>query len=381
MAQSASTTRSGYPSGWPDAAAKWLWPTNPDAAAPAGRCWFRSTFTVTTAGPVGIFATADNTLSLSVNGDVVLETDPSDLYSWRQFYSYTVTLQPGTYTVAARVDNAAFTGSNPAGFLATIATLDGNGIPVTVLRHTDTTNWLTHSYAPPEPGWHAASILKQALAESAARSEKNATLLTVGFTDSLDSASVSWTDIQSERFPIGSDLLTVAGRLIELGIDVDVTPSMVVYAYARKGADLSATIRLLPGVNIVTESPTSRSGAVRNSAIIRHGTGWVLAEDAASIALRGRFATSLTLGATDSATQATQQATSFFLESAHPQITLPVRMSSATGPVPFRDFTLGDTVTVPGLYGGIGTARVMSIAAVVNDVEIAYDLSLYPEVA
>lgn len=382
VAQNADpTARGGYPVGWPDGTAQWIWSSDPTLTAAAGRNWFRSTFTLAAATNVGIYATGDNAMSLSLNGDVVLETDdPTDPWSWKTMFYKAIALPAGTYTVAARVDNLAAATLNPGGFLCTIATLDANEIPVTLLRRTDTVNWKVHGYAPPEPGWHAASVLKKAIEESQARTEVQIVPLTLGFTDTLDTASVAWTDIISERFPIGGDLLSMLGRLIELGLDVEVTPALVLNAWVRRGADLSASVRLLPTRSISQSVPSARYGTLRNSAIVRHGTGWVAVEDAASVTAHGRRSTALTLGSADSSTQATQQAQAFFDETAHPQISLPVSLTSVSGPQPYVDFHLGDTLTAPGFSGALGPARVMSLSATENaEGVIGWDIVLYPE--
>jgi hypothetical protein len=375
----------GYPTGWPDPTAEWIWSSDPTATAAAGRNWFRATFTLASDADVGVFAAGDNVLQLSLNGDVILETeDPTDLFSWKQMQSTTLPLTAGTYTVAARVDNLAATSLNPGGFLCTIATLDGDGIPLVELLHTNTTDWTVHSYGPPEPGWHAASILKTVIEESQARSEVQIVPLTLGFTDTDDTDSVAWDDIQAERFPIASDLLTMLGRLIELGLDAEVTPDLVVNAWKRRGADLRTSVTLLPGRDIVANVPTTRYAPLRNSTIIRHGTGWVLVEDATSIGDHGRRSTGLTLGSTDSDAQATQQAQAFFDESAQPQVTLPITlMSESGGPQPYDAFGLGDVVTCPRDDGALGPARAMSFEAkegAASDGVVVWDVAFYPEV-
>lgn len=379
------TARANYPRDWPDGAAQWIWKTSPTVAASAGRQWFRSTITVPSDGPVGFWATADNSFVLYLDGERVLESpDPTDLFQWKEMSSYSAFLTAGTHVVAVSADNAVFAGSNPAGFLCTIATLDGAGIPVTVLRRTDTSNWLVHDYAPPQPGWHAASILKQLVTEAQARSVAALAPVTFGFSDSTDTASVAWTDVQATAVNVGDDLLNVLGLLISLGIDVDLAPNLVLNAWIRKGTDLSATVRLLPGRDVLANTPTARYGALRNSALMRHGSGWVLVEDSTSITAHGRAETSITAGTADNDTQAAQVAQSFFDESAHPQVTLPLTLSSASGGAqPYAQFVKGDTVTTPGLTGTLGPARVMSISASESEdgAAVTWELDLYPEVS
>jgi hypothetical protein len=380
------TARGGWPQDWPDPAAKWLWSTDPTASAPAGRNWFRAEFTLAAAANVGIFAAADNVLSLSLNGDVVLESpDASDPFGWKQMLRVDRALPAGTHLIEAHVDNIEWTALNPGGFICTVTTLDAQGIPLVVLRRSDTVNWLCHGYGPPEPGWPAALILKTAIEESQARDEVQLAGLTFGFTATHDSDGVAWDDVQSDRFPIGGDLLTMLGRLIELGLDVDVSPDMVVNAWKRRGTDRSETVRLLPGRDVLSNVPTKRYARLRNSALVRHNGGWVRVEDAASIAAHGRRSTSLSLGATDSDVQATQQAQAFFEETARPQITLPFGLSSESGgSQPYRDFGLGDVVSAPDADAQIAAARAMSFEATegsdATEGSVVWNVALYPEV-
>jgi hypothetical protein len=373
-----ATARATYPDGWVDPTAYWVWSTDPDATSAFGRNWFTSTFTLASAQPVSIYAAADDILQVSLDGDVILESDKTQLYSWREMTKYTAVLSAGIHTLAARVDNVnAHTATNVAGFLCAVYTLNSFGDPSTLIRHTDTTNWKVHGYAPPEPGWHVASILKQAITEAQARSVMQLAPLTFGFTDTLDTAGAAWTDRVSERFPIGEDLLTLLGQLIELGMDVEVTPALVVNAWARRGTDLTASVTLGAG-NVLSNVPTALYGAVRNSALMRHGTGWVLVEDSASVTGNGRRETGITIGGADSDAQATLQAQAFFAESAKAHVTLPISMTSAAGPQPYTTFNLGDTIMAPGFTGTSVAARLMSINANEQDGYIAYDLALYP---
>ena len=382
VAQSADPNRHDNPPDWPDPTAQWIWSSDPTLTAATGFNWFRASFTLAATTDVGIWCSADDVLSLRLNGETVVESDPATLVTWRQMFYYTATLAAGTHVLAARVENTAHAGgTNPGAFLATVASLDTAGIPVTVLLRTDTTTWKVHSYGPPEPGWHAASILKTLIAESQARTDAPLVPLTLGFSDTLDTAGVAWTDVQAERFNVGDDLLTVLGRLIFLGIDVEITPALVVNAYKRKGQDLSATLRLLPGLNITANAPTVVYGGLRNSALVRHATGWIRVEDSASIAAHGRRSAGLlSFGGTETPAQATQLAQAHFDETAHPQITLPITITSAAGPQPYTHFVLGDTLTVPGTDGLLGPARLMSIAATEGDGVIVWDLDFYPEV-
>lgn len=374
-----TTHRALHPVDWPDTNAYWIWSTDPEVASAQGRNWFRSTITLAAGANVAFFVAADNVFSLRVNGEEVLASDFIDPYAWQKMFRVDMTMSAGTHQIAAWVHNTG--ASNPAGFIASITTLDVNGTPVTLLRRTNTTDWTCHTYAPPTPGWHAAQILKTIVTESVARSEMGGAPVTLGFTDTLDTASVAWDDIQETSLPIGASILDVLPQLTEAGLDVEVTHDFTVNAWKKRGTDLSSSLTLRPGRDIEDFTPDIRYGTIFNSGLMRHGTGWVLVEDATSITANGRRATGITVGSTDSATQATQTATQFFTENATEQITLRFTISSASpGPKPFLDFNLGDILSVPTVTGLFVRARCMSIAATEpSSGLVKYDVVFYPE--
>jgi hypothetical protein len=205
--------------------------------------------------------------------------------------------------------------------------------------------------------------------------------VTVSYTDTLDSDGNAWTDIQELTIPVSTDLLTVVQQLTALGMDVEMAHDYTLNAWVRRGADLSDRLTLRPARDIEQNVPTVRHGNLFNSGLMRHGTGWKLVEDAASIAAHGRRATGISVGSTDSETQAVQTATQFFSENATAQTNLPFTISSETrGPKPYRDFGLGDVLSVPGIDGAFIPARCMSIAISQSQPGVVgYDLNFYPE--
>jgi len=376
-----TTHRADNPDGWPDTNAYWLWSTDPLLTSAAGRNWFRSGFTLASAATVGIWASGDNYFSVKLDGEEILASDYTDPYGWKKLLLWTGVLSAGPHTLAASCDNTAAVGLNPAGFICVATTLDADGIPVTLLTRTDTTDWTVHGYAPPTPGWHAAQILKTLVTESVARSEMGGVGVTLGFTDTLDTDGVAWTDRQEMTLNVGTSLLDVLPQLTDAGMDVAMAHDYTLNAWVRRGQDLSDTLALLPGRDVVQNAPTVRDGTVYNSGLMRHGTGWLLVEDAPSIAAHGRRATGISTGGTDSKTQAQQTADQFFSEQATPQITLPFTITSASpGPKPYLDFGLGDVLRVPDLTGTLIKGRCMSIS--VSEPQeglVQYEVDFYPE--
>lgn len=58
----------GSPQGWVDPDAQWIWPTDPNKVSVAGPAWFRSTFTLTEPTTITVYATADDQVTLYVDG-------------------------------------------------------------------------------------------------------------------------------------------------------------------------------------------------------------------------------------------------------------------------------------------------------------------------
>lgn len=373
------TARANNPQSWPDPTAQWIWSSDPTASSAAGRNWFRGEFTLGVGGgAVTVFASCDNWMSLRLNGDVIVETDMDEPFAWRETYKFSVLLPEGTHVIAAAVDNYDAGGLNPGAFLCSVMDVDSAGLPLSVILNTNPTDFLVRGYGDP-PGWHGAQIIDTLLAECQARGPSPLDPITLGFTGTLDSDGQAWDDIQDRTFDVNDDLLDVLNQVAELAMDTSMTPALVLEAWKTRGSDLSATVEIEAGEHITSQVPTLRHGSVRNCGLVRFGNGWVDVEDSASVAAHGRRETGLSVGNAQSSRQAQAVADALFEEMAQPQVTLPLSITSATGPQPYTDFNNGDVITAPGVLGVPGPARVMSIAAADADNHITWDLDLYPE--
>lgn len=366
------------PEGWPDPGAEWIWSTDPTADATAGRNWFRGSFTLASPANIAIYGSSDNWMNLRLNGDTIIETDMDDRYAWAETYKFSAYLPAGTHLIAAAVDNYDSNGDNPAGFLCSVMYLDASGKPTSSVLRTSAASFKVRGYGDP-PGWNGAQIVRALLAECQARGASPLDPITTDFTGAVDSDGQAWEDLQDRAFDVNTDLLDVLTQVSEIAFDSAMTPDLVLHAWKQRGADLSATIELVAGEHILAQTPTLRHGPVRNCGIVRFGSGWLEVDDPASVAAYGRRETGLSVGNAQSTRQAQRVADALFFEIATPQVTLPLSITSATGPQPYDDFDLGDTITAPGVFGTPGAARVMSIAASDAGGYIAWDLDLYPE--
>ena len=108
--QNKVTARAGSPAKWPDPKAEWIWETNPALPVPGGTTnWFRTTFTIDDPEKVKIFASADNTIEMYLNGVQLFDEGKSEnngAATWTRVLTNTINLPAGTHVLAAKVRNA-----------------------------------------------------------------------------------------------------------------------------------------------------------------------------------------------------------------------------------------------------------------------------------
>lgn len=371
------TARAGRPLDWPSPTAEWLWSTDPTLSATAGRNWFRGDMTLLVDTDVMVYAACDNTMSLRLNGEEIIKPDYGDPFAWREMFTYRAHLEAATHRFSAWVDNMPWGGANPAGFLLAVYELDSSGEPSSLLFETNPTNFEVHTYGPPAPGWHGALILKTLIEEAQARSVAQVDAVTLTFGATADSDSVAWSDIQDLQVDVGASLLSVVDEVVEGGVDLAMDETLTLHAWNQRGSDLTGTVTLTP-VRGVTGS-IEHQGVV-NTTLVHHVNGWLEVADSASATANGRRETSLSLGDAGSPEQAEQTAVSMYEESAQSHRTSTIEITSVAGPQPFIDFTLGDTVTAPGVYGVNAAARVMAITGTESEdgAYITWVVDTYP---
>lgn len=365
--------RIGFPRPWTDHAAQWVSPGNPSVTAPIGRFYFRASFTLASDQLVLIEATFDNEGELWIDGERVITGN-----SLWQNYPFSRVESAGTHVIAGFCDNVPIIPAglnNPTAVLFTVYVLDANGnrTSTNVIRSTPASTIVTSG----TPGWTMGAILIQLFTEAQTRGVTALQGMTFGFTKSLDSNGDPWDVTDELPLKIGDDLSKVLDQASELACDVWME-GVQLHAAPRRGTDRTGTVEFAAGDNILVSAPTFRAGGMVNAALISYNNRWIEVTDPATIG-DYRAEVYLQLGNVESSAQAVKMALSSFVETSTPEITIPIQISSAKGPLPGVDFFVGDDVTGPGLDEAPAPLRVMSVTGTENEGEIRYDVACYPE--
>ena len=249
---------------------------------------------------------------------------------------------------------------NTAGFILTGLEVDEDGKESTVVVRTNT-DWQVSST---EPQFKPAMILRGLIEEAATRGVYRTGGITFGFTNSAPTAG-SWTTTTDLTLKVGSDLLTVLDDMVDLGHDFWFAPSANrIDAWESRGTDRTATVLLDTGVNIMRFSSTVER-PIKTVALVRSQDGWLQAAQETLRSTNGRRETFLEYGSTESEDVAKAQALRVLARTGKSQVVAnSVDVAVTTGAVPYVNFDVGDTVSIPDPAGsgGLGQARVLSIS-------------------
>jgi hypothetical protein len=357
------------PKGWREKKAQWLWWRDPDSTSGVDEtCYFTSSFTVGSPGRYKFWVAGDDTLEFQVDGEVRATTGPG---GWRKVTKIVLHLSAGTHYVAAKVTNTPSSDGNQnrSGFICAIGRINGDGDVTAWVRRTAPSSWKIRRQRTSPPGWHAAQILRQLVSEQQTRGCAGHSAITFGFTTEADSAGSAWTDRQELSITVGTAGLDYVQQLVELGIDVAMTPGLVLNAWRKRGADRSGWVRLDQGPARALDESGSQLPGIKNVGYAKATTGWVARSDAASVAASGRRETLVSLGGSQSPTQTDGTLAAMLPDLAAPAKTIEVKLSGATGTwQPYRDFDVFDWVSFRAA-GAVTWARyrVMSISGEVNE--------------
>lgn len=350
----------------------WIAVNGPDVDESDGAVqYFRKSFTLSSTINYQILATGDNTLTLWLDGQQLVQSEDLGL-NWQHLAQVTGTIGAGTHLLAAKVANKPprprwTYSANPMGLILTLQRVHTNG---DVYEETPVVNsnasWKASDAA---VGFRRGDVIATIFDEARARGVPAFTTLSRGFTHTLDSNGDAWADAPGEyALDVQSTVLDGVTALSEKDIDVDVDfDTLTLQVFNRKGTDLSGSVTIKA---YTPSTPDGSATALRvervepkfNTALVRKADGtfaWV--EDSASVADFGRIETGLELGSTSETSTAEDVAAAVFLESAHTAYTFTVEISTLTGPQPYVNFNVGDSITLIDDEGASRKARVMAI--------------------
>ncbi len=151
----------------------------------------------------------------------------------------------------------------------------------------------------------AGSMFLRCINEALGRTPNPYPDLTVDFSHTNDSGGAAWTTHDGTfRVPIGDSVLTVLRKFQTLGLEVQVTPNLLVRTFENYGTDRSATVTLEKGVNILTGVERAIHATPEKSSIMVGGENYtyVYVSTAAPIVREGFFG----YGTTDSTSALTK---------------------------------------------------------------------------
>jgi len=351
----------------------WIGYTDPDTSQPVDTVnFFRKTFTLTDAADLVLITSADNFGDVYIDNEQVVTADRTGATSWFNAQFIPLRLDAGDHLIAAKCQNTSYTWTppgalNPMAFMATLMFVDGNGQPIrdSFVIHTDDT-WEVSSGVP-EPGWGRAWVLHTLVTEAQDRGVLGPSLLTMDFDVTQDSDSVTWSDRGEFTFDVGTvNLSDIATQLAESLVDFDVAAdTMTLQAWNRRGSDLSATVELQLGEDDGTlmSYDTTRTTARFTSVLTQLADGtWIDTLDTAGVSATGLIEVGLNIGSTSSLVTAANVARAQLAESAAILVSSTAKPSVLEGALPYVDYSLGDSITVPAHRAdGTMRARVLSI--------------------
>lgn len=385
----------GIPSGYPDGNSYWLAAvTQPPLG---GKTWYRGTFTTTATYPaVRLFVAVDDAADVYLDGELVLQI-PGAANLQLTTETADVHLPVGDHVLAVEMRDE-FQPSTEAlrgELVCCLASIDqasadtGDAVTAIIFRSTPTSAWKVRSDNTSEPGWRRAQIVKTLFTEAGTRGVRGVTALTLGFTDTADSASVAWTDRGDYEVQTFSDPVDrIAEALFDPDIDWDVdAATMTVKAWNRRGTNRTGStstpagsdppVALRTAVD-VTDLTISQAFDVVTSLYGRTAEGLVVhqTDSTAQTEAGGVVEGGMSLGSVATETTANGVMSAHLASLAYPSQEVTVSLDPS-GPVAYVDYELGDTVLCPNGSGGWLAVRVLAITVDASgDVAVAI-----PEVA
>lgn len=376
------TSRTAMPDDFPTGSgAKWISVTG--ATDESERKYLRATLTVDAPKRVKIWYHSDESATLYVAGEPVIEWSGAEsTWSgspavWEDPTATAVMImQPGTYAVGCQTDSVWSTGGDGVDpILCAIASLDDDGGIDEWLLVTNETDWVAcrRDADPPDndpPGPTPGALVRTLVAELAERDCSGWAGVTCGFTDELDSYGQPWPSVVVERMlRVGSDTLwSVLRALAETGELVAwMDPDLTLQAAPSRGVDRTGTITL-ESTHISTDSDEQAEDAGTWAAGLGLA-GWSTASEAG----KPRREYSMEIGTAISKAVADRVVAAAVAENGRWDGSM--RLSPACPWVPMVDFGPGDRIGLDR-YDCPSVVTVVSISATQGRGGLLWDLEL-----
>lgn len=364
--------RKGRPSGMQGPDPDWiaaLWPAT--HVSPKTINYYRETVTLADGKYAELVVTADNFLTVYLDGEEIATPDYSDPLGWMHVQSIPLQLDAGDRLFAYKVENAPLAnggGGNPLGLIYVLYEVDNDGHRIGIIKQSTAgaASMAVHDNTP-SPGWFPAQVLRKLVLEAQGRGVDACEALTIAFTDFHDSTGAQWAGRGEFAFDIGTVTVSdIATQLAESGMDVAVgAETMRLLGWLRRGSDKSGTVALTlgdaGGTLVAFESTETPTQLTRILTQLEDGS-WVETVDSTAEGVSGRIESALSLGsATDEGT-ATDVGSDQLGQYSTARTSVTSEPTTVTGPVAYIDYGIGDTITVPGPRN-VGTmkARVLAI--------------------
>jgi hypothetical protein len=353
--QQDSTTgdRAGNPDGWPTALGNAYWitrPTGTDAAL--SRHLYVTDVVVPTDCYLTVLVSSDESIAVYWAGELICQRSTSE-DGYQIVDPWTAWVTAGTYRLSA--DKTSITSRGGDGIdpiLIGVATVTDTGAIDSILAVTNASDWKSYAMHPVTgvaPSLTPGEIMLELHSQAVARGVDTMAAITPTFTATADTDATAWAQREERTWRIGYDRhLDMIEGLGDLGVDVDINPSLDLNAYDERGTDLSATvvIEALVNADSINENGVGVTGTVL---YVETQDGWTPAPltNAAGLAAYGRREASLSLGNAPSIAQGARLGQKVLDERlARPTSEWSVEFYAVTGCVPFEDFGLADTVAV-----------------------------------
>lgn len=314
---------------------------------------FRSEFTLPAASRVRIYWLGSDVGSLYLNSEKIGEATAGAVTQ-----TIDLPLSAGTHTLAAEFTD---TLGDELKFAAIVTTLTSTGTPASIRNRTDTTHWKVHKVTGSKPGWTAGAILGYTLSEAqGAQNIDGLSLLTTDFTNTDDSSSSAWTELQEQAFETGTLTLADMYRQVEeLDCDIRIKPDFTMQAFKHQGSS-KPNVVLRPGSNL-TGLTYQGTPVQATKALVRAQNGWTIATDSTGVAAYGNRYTGITAGTAVSTAQGARLASRLLPDMAKPKYVYTATFEAITGCVPWQDFIPGDTIKCLDRTGALTNMRVLSL--------------------